>query len=276
MEKKMKMHVLYNGDLYLDLNSLVAGRVQASASSPATPCEWVRIPVSAYLIEHPDGLILYDTGCDPLGMSENWTEKHREYSPHVPVENGSIVERLAQLGYTPDDVTYVVISHLHTDHAGALALFKKAQVYVSDNEFTMVARMRLLGEMNPAYSASDIDPFFSAGLNWQLIGKEETEVRLLDGLTILNLGSGHTFGMLSLHVELPNSGSFLLVADAIYTKENAGPPVRKPGILYDSLGYIASAERLVNYAAAHNAQILYGHDAEQIKELVLAPDGYYD
>ena len=104
----------------------------------------------------------------------------------------------------------------------------------------------------------------------------EREFELLDGITVLNLGSGHTFGMLAMHVALADCGGFIMAADAIYTSENAGPPIKPPGLMYDSLGYTASVKRLVRRAKECGAQILYGHDMEQMESLRLAPDGFYE
>jgi glyoxylase-like metal-dependent hydrolase (beta-lactamase superfamily II) len=272
----MKLHILNGGKMYLDRSSLVAGCTSANARNTHPTAEWISIPVCSYLIEHPDGLVLYDTGCDPLGMERNWSAENKNASPFEAVENGSIAERLAQLGYTPDDVDFVVMSHLHVDHAGGLPLFRKAEILVNDGEFTQAAKLYALQETRPAYDRADLRAIFSAGLRFNLLENERKTYDLLDGVQVLNFGPGHTFGMLGLYVELPRSGNFLLVADAIYTADNAGPPIRLPGLVYDSLGYVATVKYAVEFARRHRATILYGHDTAQMEQLRQAPDAYYD
>jgi glyoxylase-like metal-dependent hydrolase (beta-lactamase superfamily II) len=209
-------------------------------------------------------------------MSEHWSEENKNASPFVAAENGSVEERLRQLGLTPADVGTVVMSHLHTDHSGGLHLFKNAEVYVSDDEFTQVAKLWALGVAKPAYDRWDMGAYFGAGLNWRLVEREEQELSIAPGVTVLNFGSGHTYGLLGLLVELENPGNVLLVADAIHTKANAGPPVRSPGMVYDTLGYAATVKRIMRYAGERDARIIYGHDPEQFRELRLAPEEYYD
>ena len=134
-----------------------------------------------------------------------------------------------------------------------LYLFKKAKVYVSDEEFTQVAKLWALGVQKPAYDRWDMGAYFGAGLDWRLVERDEQELPIAPGVTILNLGSGHTYGLMALYVELKNTGNVLLVSDAIHTRENAGPPVRSPGMVYDSLGYAATVKRIFRFAEAHEA-----------------------
>src|SRR5688572_3966939 len=93
------------------------------------------LPIHAWLIEHPEGLILVDTGetariAEPgyftrwhpyfrLGVRE-WVEPQEEIGP-----------RMNELGFDPDDVQTVVLTHFHTDHAGGLATFPRARILSS-------------------------------------------------------------------------------------------------------------------------------------------------
>jgi len=272
----MKMYVIDNGKMWLDRAGLVAGLRTGTMDNKHPNAEWVDIPVGTFLFEHPDGLVLFDTACDPEGMAKNWPEYNKQVSPHEAAEGETLPERLAQLGYHPEDIKYVVISHLHTDHAGCLKLFKNAEVFVNEAEFTEALKIYALRDPKPAYILSDIKGWLDAGLHWNLVGSNEKEVRLLDGLTIVNLGSGHAFGMMGLLAELEHSGNFLLVSDALYAKENLGPPIRLPGLVYDSLGYTSTAKFIGKYAAQKKAQILFGHDKEQFTGLIKSTEGYYE
>jgi glyoxylase-like metal-dependent hydrolase (beta-lactamase superfamily II) len=263
------MYVISCGKLWLEKSGLVGGDMAGGS-------ERVYIPVPVFLFDHPEGRVLFDTACDPEGMSKNWPEMNKQVSPLIAGADEHLPARLKQLGISPEDIKYVVMSHLHTDHAGCLKLFKKAEVFVSDIELMQALKQLALREYKPAYIESDIKGWLASELNWRLVGSEVKEYELLPGLTIVNFGAGHTFGMLGLLAELPKSGNFLIVADALYTKDNLGPPVKLAGLVHDEEGYIHTAEFIREYAEKHNAAILFGHDSAQFELLVKSTEGYYE
>lgn len=268
----MKMYIISCGKLWLEKSGLVADESGASFFG----AERVYIPVPVFLFEHPEGLVLFDTACDPEGMSKNWPELNKQVSPLIAEENEHLPARLKKLGIALDDIKYVVMSHLHTDHAGCLKLFKKAEVFVSEPEIVQTLKQLAIRDYKPAYIESDIKGWLEAELNWRLIDPAVKEYKLLPGLSIVNFSSGHTFGMLGLLAELPKSGNFLLVSDALYTKENMGPPVKLPGLVYDAEGYNNTAHFIRAYAEKHNAVILFGHDSAQFDSLVKSSEGCYE
>ena len=62
-------------------------------------------------------------------------------------ENELLPNTLKKIGYSPDDIKYVVLSHLHEDHAGCLEMFTKAQIYVNDEELKQVLRLYALNAL---------------------------------------------------------------------------------------------------------------------------------
>lgn len=88
------------------------------------------VPISAYLIEHPKGLILIDTGWHTDVRTNpkkylGWIH-HKASTPYLP-QGQAINEQLAQLGYQPSDIDYLFLSHLHADHVSGLELVKQAK-----------------------------------------------------------------------------------------------------------------------------------------------------
>lgn len=268
----MKMFVISSGKLWLEKSGLVGAEQGAAEESG----ERVYIPVGTFLFDHPDGLVLFDTACDPEGMSKNWPEYNKQVSPLIAEEDEHLPARLKQLGLSPEDIRYIVMSHLHTDHAGCLKLFENAEIFVNELELTETLKQYAIRAYRPAYIASDIKGWLEAELHWHLIDPAEKEYQLLPGLTIVNFGPGHTFGMLGLLARLPKSGNFLLVSDALYTKENMGPPIKLAGLVYDTPGYIKTAAFIKEYAEKHHAEILFGHDTAQFETLVKSTEGYYE
>jgi N-acyl homoserine lactone hydrolase len=108
------------------------GRGPARLARTLADRKWTDpLPIYAWLIEHPEGLIVVDTGetarvNDPgyfprwhpyfkLGVKE-WVEPEEEIGP-----------KMKALGFSPDDVRWLITTHLHTDHAGGLAHFSRAR-----------------------------------------------------------------------------------------------------------------------------------------------------
>ena len=80
--------------------------------------------------------------------------------------------------------------------------------------------------------------------------------------------------MLGLVVETKNDGVLIFPSDAIYTRANYGPPAKLSGIVYDSLSFFESIEKVRRLAKKHNAKVMFPHDMEFFKTLKLAPECY--
>ncbi|MDR3211466.1 MAG: N-acyl homoserine lactonase family protein [Planctomycetota bacterium] len=271
----MKLYVLDNGIQRLDKSFLVAGCTNATLDNPNPATIWQDIPIHSFLVETDAGQVVFDTACSPYFASK-WPEFILNQSPYIASEEQVFTSRLQQLNVKPEEVKYVVMSHLHVDHAGNLGLFRGAEIFVNDAELTTTLRQYALGEGLNVHTPLDIETFLAAKLHWRPVLAEESEVTIAPGVTVVNLGSGHSWGMLAMRVDLPKSGSFLMVADALYMRDNLGPPIQVPGIIHDSLGFFRTAKFIDAYAKKHNATILFGHDIEQFRTLKLAPNAYYD
>jgi len=263
----MKMHILDCGTI-----TMPRGAILADEQAAKDPGAMVTIPVEAFLIEHEAGYVLFDAACDPEGMSGRWPEAFRA-SPYIAGERGYLPERLAEIGVAPEDIGVVVASHLHLDHAGCLKYFTKARVYVNSEEFAKTLRAYIRKEGLGAHVPSDIESWLDVGLTWQPIAPDIQELELLKGVSILNFGSGHSWGMLGLCVELPQSGSFLLVSDAAYTDASFGTPPIMPAFLEDKEGYLATLARIRSIAAERKAEIVCGHDLAGFQSLVKRSGG---
>lgn len=99
--------------------------------------EW--LPIYAWVIEHPQGIIVVDTGETartnetgyfPRWQPYFWLAVQMDVSPEQ-----EIGPQLRKLGLDPDDVWKVVLTHLHTDHAGGLHHFPHSEIFVSGGEY---------------------------------------------------------------------------------------------------------------------------------------------
>ncbi len=97
----------------------------------------IRFPVPAYLIEHPKGRVLFDTGLHPqsqhdahgrIGELANFF--HVEFRPGEDIKS-----RLEQLEVDADRIDYVINSHLHFDHTGGNELVPNARIVIQEQEW---------------------------------------------------------------------------------------------------------------------------------------------
>lgn len=275
---KPKLYVLDTGRMKMDKNFMVAMHNPATVDNPEQPAEFIEFPVYAVLIDHPEGKILFDTGCNPESVGENgrWPEATQKMLPLFQDESCYLINRLEQLKVRPEDIKYVVASHLHLDHAGCLELFTNATIIVHDTELANTMKQYAMTKEMGAYIWADIDQWIKNDLRWKTILPNEDEIELAKGIKILNFGSGHAWGMLGLHVELPGTGGIILASDAVYSEENYGPPTKIPGIIYDSIGYLNAVDKIKKYAERTNSQVWFGHDTKQFKSFIKSTEGFYE
>lgn len=152
--EKIKIHVLHTGEVrtspYLPYGN---GRSIIKASGFTTPkSKWIWMPVSVYLIEHPKGLILVDTGWN-RDMSPNGEYDKKAQIKSLgsyilylinqgKVEKGKAIdEQLNKMGIKASDIDYVLLTHLDCDHANGLKLVKDAKnILVSNDELSMLKK----------------------------------------------------------------------------------------------------------------------------------------
>lgn len=268
--------MLYNGMLECDYANLVAMPTLGNSREKQRLGIWSPSPVTMFLIEHPDGLVMFDTGCHPRAMEERWDEGNRLRTPYTFSEEHLLESHLRALGYSAGDVQYVVLSHLHEDHAGGLEFFPNAQIFVSDVELAQTLKLYALNGAMGGYIRKDIDTWWRMPLHWNTIPADETEYELLEGLKILNFGPGHTFGMMGMQVHTKQSGAFILASDAVNTSVNYGPPIQYPGLAYDTIGYAKTIRRIQILQRKTNATVLFGHDQAQLDELRPYPRRCFD
>lgn len=262
----MKLYVLDNGKIVMSARNEVTVDQTEGGETPS-------IPIHSFLLETDGARILFDTACDP-DAEQVWPAWLLE-NPYIMGENGSVPDRLAQLGLKPEDIDIVVMSHLHMDHAGCLRYFTGAKVYVHEDELEMALQGYASDTLEGTFHlASDIRNILKAGIRFRPVDRDLEEVELCKGVKILNLGKGHSFGMLALYVEL-ECGNLILAADAVYSGLHFGPPALMAGICYDEEGYYKAIEKIRTYAQAHNAKVLYGHDMDQFRSLIKSTEGYY-
>jgi N-acyl homoserine lactone hydrolase len=103
------------------------------------------LPVHAFLVEHPDGLCLFDTGQTARAAARGWFPGWYPFFRLARFElrpEDEAAAQLARLGYDPGAVRLVALSHLHTDHVGGLGAFALADVVVVRDEWERASGLR--------------------------------------------------------------------------------------------------------------------------------------
>jgi len=218
-------------------------------------------PAIAYIIEHPDGRILWETGVSTRGKDE-WLAVWQDLVDLSGVPPEACLEtRLKDLGLGPEDFKSVVMGHLHTDHAGGLRIFQDANVdiVVHEDEYTHVQNM-----------TEDSENFFAKVDFAFLYDRKPTTVsgdttEFARDVRLVSL-PGHTPGQMGLLVRLDSTGWVMLTSDALYLHESYGPPPVGSPIVWESDQWRASVEKIRKLAAENEAFIFPGHDTTGIKQ----------
>lgn len=231
------------------------------------------VPVPFFLIDHPKGKVLYDTG-NALQVAQDkvrhWGESVvAAYNP-IMTEDDFVVNQLLIMGVQPEEITHVVLSHLHLDHAGGTGAFPNAEYIVQRSElhYAYVPDFFQAG----AYIRADFD---KPQLKWLLLEGEHDEGFDLfgDGTLRILFTPGHTPGHQSLLVNLPEWGPTLLTGDSIYTQEILDEDVL-PGLVYSPSDAVRSIRKMRFLHRNHNIRIITGHDPDNWPSFQLAPKYY--
>jgi glyoxylase-like metal-dependent hydrolase (beta-lactamase superfamily II) len=202
--------------------------------------------VNAFLVEHPAGICLFDTGQTVRATEPGYFPRWQPFFRLARFELGlheEVQSRLAELGISPGDVRWVVLSHLHTDHAGGIAAFGDSEVLVSRREWERAIGFR--GKIRGYL------PQHWPGM----------EPRLLD----LETGG---FGPFSGSHDLAGDGSLLIVATPGHTPGHMSLIVRDEDtrtLLGGDLAHTAADlerlhPRIARYCADHHVVYAGAHD----------------
>jgi glyoxylase-like metal-dependent hydrolase (beta-lactamase superfamily II) len=228
--------------------------------------EWTEpLPIHAFAIEHPEGVIVVDAGetarvAEP-GYFPRWQPYFR-FAVRERVEpEQEIGPQLARLGIGPHDVRRVVMTHLHTDHAGGLHHFPDREILVSraELEFAAGRRGRLRAYTNARWPAW-FDPT-PIDLRPEPVGPFPRSLRLTEaGDVVLVPLPGHTPGQVGVLVQDADH-TVLIAGDASYTQE-AMLRGAIDGVGADEDAQRLTHERIRAYAAAVPTVYLVAHDAQ--------------
>lgn len=220
---------------------------------------------SCYLVVHPAGTLVWDTGLpDRLaGDPEGFTV------PDVAVFHveSTLEAQLVAAGHPAAEIDFLALSHFHPDHVGNVGLFSGATLLVQDDDHAA------------AFGGAPGDHGFDPATYAVLAERPTTLLHgdhdvFGDGTVVIKRLPGHTPGSQSLLVRLPSTGPVLISGDLVHSVDNWRRRV-VPSLNSDAdetVRSLAAAERLL---AEEGAALWVQHDLDQQSALRHLPD-YYD
>jgi N-acyl homoserine lactone hydrolase len=232
-----------------------------------------QLSVAAYLIVHPKGVLMWDTGAI---TDADWTPTGKPSAQKLTLPDGQgrqvtltngLLPQLKAAGYTPADVTYLALSHYHWDHTANANAFAKATWLARPLD-----REAMFGDTPVGTSRPTTYSSLKNGRATMLTTDEHDVFG--DGTVILKAAPGHTPGHQVLYVKLAKTGGVLLSGD-LYHYQAERRLDRYPTFEFNVDQTRVSRQDVDAFLKKTGAQLWIQHDLRAHEKLKKAP-AYYD
>jgi N-acyl homoserine lactone hydrolase len=262
--QSVRLYVFDCGTLHIaDTGRFGLKREEVATSDLSVPC---------FLVVHPKGTLMWDTGAVP---DNDWKPTGAAVTHHVVLPDSQerdvtlikpLKTQLAEVGYSPADMTYLALSHYHYDHTANANEFAGATWLVRHAE-----RDAMFAEKPPGVT----QPSTYAALrnSKTLIIKTDDYDVFGDGKVIIKSAHGHTPGHQVLYVKLAKTGGVLLSGDLYHYPEERTLD-RVPTFEFNQHQTRASRVVIETFLKKTGAQLWIQHDFRANAKLIKAPDYY--
>lgn len=218
---------------------------------------------SCYLISHPKGTLLWDTGLDQTMPAEGKSVFDGAFFLKV---NKPLTDQLEEIGIAPADIDYLALSHFHFDHSGNANLFSKATHLIQESEHSAIfsTAAEKLGFSPKSYASLKNATTIKFNGDYDVFG---------DGEVIIKRAIGHTPGHQALFVDLPKTGPILFSGD-LWHQEESRELRAVPVFNFNVEDTHASMDKMEAFAKAKKAKIIIQHDKPTFDKFKLAPAFY--
>lgn len=232
---------------------------ELATSNMVTPC---------FLIVHPRGTMMWDTGEIPDSAFKNGTGPQKD---GAYVVDRPLLPQLAALGYRPADITYLALSHYHGDHvANANAFAGSTWIVQQGDRDAIIATSRSKEKKTKAVDAAFFTDLLKA--KTKVLKGEDYDV-FGDGTVVIKYTPGHTPGHQSLFLKLAQTGPVLLSGDLYHYPEEMTYK-RIPPFDFNAEQTAKSRAMIEDFVKKNNAQLWIQHDYTAGIKRKIAPDFY--
>ena len=231
------------------------------------------LPVPCFLIVHPKGVLIWDAGAVPDAA---WVPTGKQVTYQVVLPDAqkydvtmvkSLTQQLAEVGYSPADVSYLALSHYHFDHTA------------NANQFVNATWLVPQEDRDPMFAKTPPDltqPSTYAALRDQktvIIESDDYDV-FGDGTVVIKRAPGHTPGHQVLYLKLAKTGGVILSGDLYHYPEERTLD-RVPTFEFDAKKTRETRVAIEAFLKKSAAQLWIQHDLRANTRLKKAPN-YYD
>jgi len=267
----MKVHAIQTGTVVIRPNQRQGkGTGLMRLINTFSDRHWTEpLPIYAWVIEHPEGVIVIDTGetaqATMAGYFPAWHPYYKNVALQVTPEQ-EIGPQLQAIGIHPGDVRRVILTHLHTDHAGGLRHFPKSEILVMRRAFELAAGLAgqlrgFLPQRWPSWFAPRLIDLAPAPF-----GVFPSSYQLTDaGDVFIVPTSGHTEAHVSVLLQ-DSDLTFFFAGDASYTQQLMLDQ-QIDGVAFNSWEARQTLSRIYQFTQSSGTVYLPTHDPESATRL---------
>ena len=219
-----------------------------------TPC---------YLVVHPRGTLVWDVGQIP---DKDIPDDGTVVAQSVFRTSHRLSTQLLALGYRPQDITYMAMSHYHADHTANANMFAKSTWIVQQADYDMMFSTADIGIRAP-------ETYQDLKTSKRITLHDEDHDVFGDGTVVIKTAPGHTPGHQMLFLRLTKFGPLLLAGDLYHLPEERTLD-RVPTFDFNADMTRATRRRVEEFLQANHATMWIQHNPATYATLKKAPDYY--
>ncbi len=207
---------------------------------------------SGMVVQHPKGIFLFEGGVNaetPFQFDRNFDFVEKRIFKYTAEDTAK--QQLLASPVKPDEMDFVLLSHLHWDHAGVIADFPKTPIWVTRSEFEWAMAH---GEEHPGFFKEQYD---RNDIRWDFLEFEDMPFESFDrsfdlyadGSVVLVPLDGHTAGSVGMFITLKSGQRYFFIGDTSWSAEALEIPALRPPLI----GFLANFD--VEEVSASVAQL---------------------